>query len=146
MQVTSVHELDDPDFEQRDLDERARSISAFDARHEDRYWERTYWQERYYDPDRDYEDYAPAYCVGYIGFVQYGGDFQDAERSLCANWERIKSDSRLLLEEALPAIRAAWIRMEREQAEPAIGPMTAAAMFRRRVRIPSPAFRSAAAS
>lgn len=58
----------------------------------------------------DYEDYAPAYCVGYAGFAQYGGSFHDSESSLCANWVRIKGDSRLSYEQALPAIRAAWDR------------------------------------
>ena len=56
----------------------------------------------------DYEDYAPAYCVGYCGFAQYGGAFEDADKSLCANWVRIKGDSRLSIDEAMQAIRAAW--------------------------------------
>ena len=38
----------------------------------------------------------------------HGGRFEDAEKSLCANWLRIKGDSRLEVEEALQAIRAAW--------------------------------------
>jgi hypothetical protein len=73
-------------------------------------WRRHFWQERYYRSGLDFEDYAPAYCVGYIGFAQYGGEFSDAQRSLCANWERIKCGSRLSLEEALTAIKAAWDR------------------------------------
>ena len=81
------------------------------ARDEDAHWERAHSREHYYKPGLDYEDYAPAYCVGYIGHAQYGGRFEDAERSLCANWERIKGDSRLSLEDALLAMRAAWDRM-----------------------------------
>lgn len=80
------------------------------AQEEDAFWRRNFWQERYYRPDLDFEDYAPAYCVGYTGFAQYGGEFADAQRSLCANWERIKCGSRLSLDEALPAIQAAWDR------------------------------------
>lgn len=91
----------------------APAVDWAEAQAQDAYWRRTCWQERYYRWDCDYEDYAPAYCVGYVGCVQYGGSFGDAERSLCANWERIKSDSRLTLDEAMPAIRAAWDRMAR---------------------------------
>jgi hypothetical protein len=46
--------------------------------------------------------------VGYIGFAQYGGTFEDAEKSLIANWVRIKGDSCLTVDEAIQAIRAAW--------------------------------------
>jgi hypothetical protein len=46
-----------------------------------------------------------------MGYAQYGGRFEDAEKSLCANWERIKGDSRLSLDDALPAMRAAWLRV-----------------------------------
>ena len=75
---------------------------------EDAYWQSVYWSQPYYRAELSYDDYAPAYCVGYIGFAQYGGRFDEAEKSLCANWVRIKGDSRLEYEEALPAIRAAW--------------------------------------
>ena len=66
--------------------------------------------------DYDYEDYAPAYCVGYSGCAQYGGRFEDAEKSLCANFCRIKGDSRLTWEEAIEPIRAAWARLESDNA------------------------------
>ena len=79
-----------------------------DPQREDAHWQDAYWAEPYYRADCSYDDYAPAYCVGYIGCAQYGGRFEDAEKSLCANWLRIKGDSRLSLEEALQAIRAAW--------------------------------------
>ena len=75
---------------------------------EDAYWQSVYWSQPYYRAELSYDDYAPAYCVGYIGFAQYGGRFDEAEKSLCANWVRIKGDSRLDYEDALPAIRAAW--------------------------------------
>ena len=74
----------------------------------DAYWQTVYWGEAYYRRECEYEDYAPAYCVGYIGYAQYGGCFEDAEKSLCANWFRIKGDSRLTVDEAMQAIRAAW--------------------------------------
>jgi hypothetical protein len=84
---------------------------------EDAYWQSAYWAEPYFRSDCGYEDYAPAYCVGYVGHAQYGGDFDDAEKSLCANWIRIKGDSRLSLDEAMQAIRAAWDHAAHGQVE-----------------------------
>ena len=79
---------------------------------EDAYWQSVYWAQPYFRHTLSYEDYAPAFCVGYIGCAQYGGRFEDAEKSLCANWFRIKGDSRLELDEALQAMRAAWQHAE----------------------------------
>jgi hypothetical protein len=102
-----------------------------DPQQEDSYWRKVFWAESYYRGDLGYDDYAPAYCVGYCGYAQYGGRFADAEKSLCANWLRIKGDSRLEIEEALQAIRAAWnrasgARREREQDEELDAPFTSA--------------------
>ena len=102
------------EFERETTGQKTR-VSWAQAQREDSFWQRAFRQERYYSARFDYEDYAPAYCVGYAGWAQYGGDFGDAEPSLCANWERIKGDSRLCLEQAMPAIRAAWNRMALEQ-------------------------------
>ena len=83
----------------------------YSAQVEDLYWARHYWKEQYFRADYDYEDYAPAYCVGYSGCVQYGGRFEDSETSLRANFARIKGDSRLTWEEARAPIRSAWLRL-----------------------------------
>ena len=91
------------------------------AQLQDRYWSENYWKESYFRADYDFEDYAPAYCVGYRGCAQYGGRFEDARTSLCANFIRIKGDSRLTWEEAIGPIRAGWERMaavEVRNAEP----------------------------
>ena len=87
-------------------------LSRYCAHLEDLFWSVNYWKESYFRPDYDYEDYAPAYCVGYSGRAQYGGRFDEAETSLCANFVRIKGDSRLTWNEARDAIRAAWQRVD----------------------------------
>lgn len=89
----------------------APSGCSIDPRREDAYWGESYAHEAFCRPDLSYEDYAPAFCVGYIGYSQYGGCYSDAETSLLANWLRIKGDSRLGLEEARLAMRAAWDRL-----------------------------------
>jgi hypothetical protein len=97
------------DYWEEQADEPAPRIDGrIDPQAHDGYWQAVYWAESYYRRGCEYEDYAPAYCVGYIGFAQYGGAFDEAEKSLYANWLRIKGDSRLALDEAMQAIRAAW--------------------------------------
>lgn len=83
-------------------------VSLQDAREHDAFWQREYARENYFRRGLDYEDYAPAYCVGYVGHAQYGGNYEDAEKSLLSNWVRIKGDSRLNLHEAQLAMRSAW--------------------------------------
>lgn len=126
------------DLEDPDTSDPAAAVSRIDAREEDAHWERSYWREGYYKPGLDYEDYAPAYCVGYIGYAQYGGAFEDAETWLCANWVRIKGDSRLSLDEARLAMRSAWDRLAR-RTQPAgtraRGPN--AGLLRRWLRVPA---------
>ncbi|MHB1121136.1 MAG: hypothetical protein ACYC0T_00245 [Ramlibacter sp.] len=133
MQAAAPQEL-----EQDAICDRPTALSREEAQREDAFWQRNYWQERYYEDDFEYEDYAPAYCVGYAGCAQYGGDFKDAERCLWANWERIKGDSRLSPQQALPAIRAAWdrlVRLRRRQLQPAVNDPSFA---RRRTRAETP--------
>ena len=109
--------IDHDNWKEQQDDPEVRIDGLVDPRREDAYWQDAYWTEAYCRADCCYDDYAPAYCVGYIGYAQYGGRFDDAEKSLCANWLRIKGDSRLSLEEALQAIRAAWDHASRPRAE-----------------------------
>lgn len=101
-----------------DDDCEVATASLEEALAHDAYWARAHARENYFRAGLDYEDYAPAYCVGYIGHAQYGGDFAEAEKSLLANWLRIKGDSRLELDEARVAIRAAWERCAALRAQP----------------------------
>jgi hypothetical protein len=94
-----------------DADDTFTVDTFVDPREQDTYWEVAHARENYFRPELTYEDYAPAYCVGYIGYAQYRSSFEDAEKSLLANWCRIKGDSRLTLEEAQLAIRAGWDRV-----------------------------------
>lgn len=133
-------------FEEATPADRATTLSRREAQREDAFWQRNFWQERYYQGDFEYEDYAPAYCVGYAGCAQYGGDFRDAERCLLANWERIKGDSRLAADQALPAIRAAWERLVRQRRRPLLPAVNDATSDLRRMRVPTPFGRPAPAA
>lgn len=99
-----------------DSDDESAVEAFVDPREQDAFWHGQHAREHYFRPELTYEDYAPAYCVGYIGYAQYRGSYEDAEKSLIANWCRIKGDSRLTLDEARLAIRAAWDRVSVRQA------------------------------
>lgn len=102
------------------LDEEDTAAVPLDAAQaQDAFWAQAHARENYFRTGLVYEDYAPAYCVGYVGRAQYGGEFEDAEKSLLANWLRIKGDSRLGLDEARMAIRAAWDRAAQPVADSA---------------------------
>ena len=93
-------------------DDQVATVSLEDAKAHDAYWAQAHARENYFRPGLDYEDYAPAYCVGYAGWAQYGGAFEDAQNSLLSNWVRIKGGSRLSVDEARIAMRAAWDRAQ----------------------------------
>ena len=80
---------------------------------EDRYWSGAYVNAPYYQSERTYEDYEPAYRLGYYGWSRYGGKYDEYEGRLANEWESIKGKSRLTWDEAKQASRAAWDRVER---------------------------------
>lgn len=130
--MPATQALDDPDG-----DDLPVVLAPVDPRKEDAFWESAFLRERYYSPHLDYEDFAPAYCVGYIGFAQYGGTYDDAEKSLWANWQRIKGDSRLSLDQAQMAMRAAWDRMAAATSRQPMQKAIKHKLLRHRLRMPS---------
>lgn len=81
---------------------------------EDAHWRSTYENEPYRKQEFSYDDYEPAYKLGYASRSQYQGQsFDQAQGQLQNDWERTKGKSRLAWEDAKPATRAAWHRVER---------------------------------
>ncbi len=81
---------------------------------EDAHWRSNYANESYVKPGLGYEDYSPAYQLGYGNREKYQGQsFDQAETSLASDWERTKGQSRLAWQDAKPATQAAWHRVER---------------------------------
>jgi hypothetical protein len=83
---------------------------------EDAYWRRAFKDEPYYQPELAYDDYSPAYRVGYTGPLRRDGSFSMLEELLREDWDRVKGRSRLAWPQARLAIRAAWDRVA-ERAE-----------------------------
>lgn len=86
----------------------------FDPTAEDAYWRETYSSEPYYESGLTYDDYSPAYKVGYQGRADYGNrTWEDAEMDLQSNYQKTRGNSRLEWDDAKSASRAAWDRVER---------------------------------
>lgn len=79
------------------------------------YWSQNYSREPYYRANRSFEDYEPAYRAGYEGYARHGSQrgWDQCETDLRREFESNKGRSRLRWEEARPAVRAAWDRVDR---------------------------------
>ena len=86
---------------------------AVNPAEEDRYWRVAHEDAPYYQAERTYVDYEPAYRLGYYGWSRYGGTFDQSEDRLSNEWKSSKGQSRLTWNEAKQATRAAWDRVER---------------------------------
>jgi len=78
---------------------------------EDAYWRHAFRDEPYVQPELSYDDYGPAYRVGYTGPVRREGSFNALEHALQQDWNQVKGRSRLDWKEARQATRAAWERV-----------------------------------
>ena len=82
---------------------------------EEAYWRNAYRNEPYYRTEFTYEDYGPAYRVGYTGPVRRSGEFETLEGELKNDFDQVRGRSRLRWEEAREATRAAWRRAQRNE-------------------------------
>ncbi|MET0541830.1 MAG: hypothetical protein ABWZ88_08745 [Variovorax sp.] len=80
---------------------------------EDSYWRERYSQESYYEDGRPYEDYQPAYQMGWSGRdAARGADFAATEPVLATEWETRRGSSALDWPQARAATEAAWTRAD----------------------------------
>ncbi len=86
---------------------------AVNPTEEDRYWEGNHAAQDYADADYTYDDYRPAYRMGYEGPARHGKTWDEAEGKLEREWEETKDKSRLGWDKAKHAVRAGWHRVER---------------------------------
>jgi len=74
------------------------------------YWQDHYRNEAYFNPTFDYDDYEPAYMLGYTARQRYRGTWNELEGQLGRDWEMVKGKSRMEWEHARDAVRAAYER------------------------------------
>jgi hypothetical protein len=82
---------------------------------EDTYWRSNYRSRPYAEAGYEYEDFAPAYRMGYEGYSTYnqrGLTYDQAEPYLHEDYQRRYGNHRLGWEKAKLAIRDAWNRVE----------------------------------
>jgi len=80
---------------------------------EDAYWRESYQREPYYRGGRTYDEYRPAYELGWSSVGRYEGDFDTVEPHLARDWGQARGTSGMEWDEARPATRAAWERAGR---------------------------------
>ena len=87
--------------------------TRLDATEEDLYWQRAFITEPYFNKELTFDDYGPAYRVGYLHRQHHADQqptWEEAETVLQSEWERHRGVSRLSWDEARDPIRAAWHR------------------------------------
>ncbi|VWX62858.1 conserved hypothetical protein [Burkholderiales bacterium 8X] len=81
---------------------------------EDAYWRENYNATTYYQPGRSYDEYRPAYEMGWAGRDAYDGRrFDDVEPELAKDWDTRRGSSSLDWDSARSASRDAWDRADR---------------------------------
>jgi len=84
-----------------------------------------YWRDNYasrpYVSGGSFDDYGPAYRHGVAGYSAYPGKrFEDVDDELAREWATTRGGSTLSWEDARPASRDAWQRLERAERAPAV--------------------------
>ena len=86
----------------------------FDPTAEEAYWRENYSKQSYVESGFTYDDYQPAYRLGWESYPSYRGKkFDEVESDLGRNWDKAKGQSRLKWDQAKHATRSAWDRIER---------------------------------
>ena len=86
----------------------------FDPTAEDAYWRENFEREPYYQKGYTFDDYAPAYRLGYESRLRYTGkQFEDVHADLAKDYDKNRGNSKLSWDHGKHAARAAWDRVER---------------------------------
>jgi hypothetical protein len=87
---------------------------GIDPTAEDAYWRENYRNRDYVDREATYEEYQPAYRVGYEGYGRYRGQrYEEVEPNLQRDYETTAGESSLEWDKARHATRDAWERLDR---------------------------------
>lgn len=84
-----------------------------DAAQEDAYWREAFVHEPYYVSGRGYDQYQPAYALGWKAAHAGAAPFADIAAELELRWESQDSSSYLPWDQVRPAVQAAWRRGRR---------------------------------
>jgi uncharacterized protein (TIGR02271 family) len=79
------------------------------------YWYKSYNREPYYESGQTWDDYEGAYRTGYEGYARHadqGRNWDQCEVDLRREYEKNRGKSKFSWDEARPAVRAAWDRVD----------------------------------
>ena len=83
----------------------------YDPTVEEKYWRENHARQPYYRDDMGYDDYAPAYRLGWESRNANPNErFEDAESRLETDYDAMRGHSKLAWGDAKQATRAAWER------------------------------------
>lgn len=78
------------------------------------YWQKSYKTRPYYSSSFTWDDYSPAYRLGYDAYgTNRGSKYDTIESKLERDWDRTKGTSRLAWNDARQAVRDGWHHVER---------------------------------
>jgi hypothetical protein len=78
---------------------------------EEKYWRSNFTSAPYVKKDLGFDDYAPAYQLGWErASASPGRKFNEVETDLGRDWDKVKGKSRLTWDGAKAATQAAWTR------------------------------------
>ncbi len=86
------------------------AAEAVNPTDEDAYWRENFHREPYYVGGRGYEEYRPAYELGWSSVGRYEGDYDAIEPRLADDWRARHADAGLAWTDVRPATRAAYER------------------------------------
>ena len=91
--------------------------TAIDKTAEQKYWQNQFRNESYYEPGKKFEDYEPAYRTAIEGYGRYSDTaptFDAAEKSLKADYEKLRDQTELGWDKAKNAAKAAGTASRRQ--------------------------------
>ncbi len=95
----------------KEVAESINPTREYDPEEEDAYWRGNFHTRGYVEEGTNYEDYRPAYEYGWESRVLYPDRrFEDVEPDLQIGWKW--TQARMDWEQARPAVRDAWDRIE----------------------------------
>jgi phage tail tape-measure protein len=81
---------------------------------EEAYWRENFHREPYYEEDKDFADYGPAYQMS-VARYEEDARFEDHEAAMAEEWDSAKGSSTLHWLQARAAAKAGWDRLHRRR-------------------------------
>lgn len=84
--------------------------TGIDPEAEDTYWQKQYRHEPYYESEYAFDDYGPAYRLGWQRYSPHQS-FESAEKLMSEEWAQGRGSSKLEWHQARDAAKAGWSRV-----------------------------------